>query len=259
MLNSIKIYLLPAMMILTLGGCNSVTVDANYASTNQGIVNSGLSSLSTLYLWDTSTNSLVLLDDLAWPQNFTRPDGQGTEFKASRIKAAGISFTGGAPLAEDIVKIEAKISDSAELVVKDYRITRMRSPALNFIQLINASTPEQKAVMQLPEAAKPRSPLRYVIVNWAATGKEAELRFEQSASASGKFPIRLASGEAQVEFKNLSTQSFKNDNLEQGVPAIIQLKVFQVGIEQRSDGSFFTVNDQSDNWNEQLLRALRAR
>lgn len=259
MLNVIKTTLVPAAIALVLGGCQSVTVDANYASTRQGIVNSGLASLSTLYRWDTSTNSLLLLDDLAWPANFTRPDGRGLEFKASRVRSAGVTFTGGAPIAEDIVKIESRINDSAELVVKDYLITRMRAPTTNFIDLINASTAGQKEALRLGDAAKSRSPLRYVIVNWAVVGKEFEVRFDQSVVASGRFPIKLASGDVNVEIKNLSTQSFKNDNLEQGVPAIIQMKVFKVGIEQRGDGSFYTVTDESDHWSETLLKALRAR
>ncbi len=245
---------------ISLAGCQrTVTVDISYAQTDQGVWNSGLSSLSTAYLWDTSANTLTQLDDLAWPSGFSRPDGEGLAFNASDIRSGGVTFTGGAPIKEDIVAANAKIANSTSLVVKDYRIHQMRSPSQNLIDLLNASSEQQKSVMRLAEAARPRSALRYVVINRAVTGKDVELRFDNSLDAGASFPIKLASGEFKLEFKNVSTGSFKNADLDKGTPAMIQMKVFRLHLGPNAGQTTFQIVDESAKWQGQLLAALRAR
>ena len=249
-----------ALSSVWLGGCDrTVTVDISYAQTDQGVWNSGLSSLSTVYRWDTAANTLDQLDDLTWPPGFSRPDGEGIAFSASDIRSGGVTFSGGAPIKEDIVAINAKVASSAALVVKDYRIYQMRSPTQNLIDLLNASSEQQRSIMRLADAAQPRSPLRYVVISRAVTGKDVELRFDNSVDAGASFPVKLASGEVKLDFKNVSAGSFRNADLDKGTPAMIQLKVFRVHLGPSGGQTTFQIVDESARWQAQLLAALRAR
>lgn len=256
----LSITALLAGVAIIIAGCDrSVSVDMSYAKTDQGVWNTGLSSLSTAYLWDTSANSLTLLDDLAWPTGFDRPDGEGIAFSASDVRSADIRFNGGAPTQEDIVAVKALVARSTSIVVKDYRIKRMRSPRQNFVDLLNLSSDAQKAAMRLPEAARPGSALRYVVINWAVTGKTVELRFEDSVSGSASFPIQLASGEVKLDFKNASASSFHNADLDKGTPAIVQMKIFRIRLARSADQTTFQVDDETASKEGRLLAALRSR
>lgn len=244
-------------LVLGLGcvcGCRA-TVDANYALTNAGVVNSGLHSLSSFYLWDMKSGTISELETGSDPKSCCRAVGSGTSFAAGGITNIGVKATGRAAGKE--AAIASEIAQNAYLQLNVFSENKTKEPKTELHRDLNGEDgDEYKVQWQLEDALNPEAKLRYLKITRSLTAESAEIFYGTAATIGTSFPVETVKGTIEVEVTASSFNKFEGGT----TPAIVEYAVYKIKKLRNEKGKIvYRFVDDTSITASDIAAALKAR
>ncbi|MEP3045188.1 MAG: hypothetical protein ABJL55_04640 [Roseibium sp.] len=245
-------FLILVFLTLPILGCKA-TIDANHAHTDAGFVNSGLRSISTFYIWNTSNNVIRLLESGKYSANCCQTRAKNTTFTAGSITNFGVKAEGNAVGYE--AEIAAAVSRNAYIKLANFEEKTAIQPKTDLHDYMNVTGADKIRVQwQLDEAIKPSSNIRYLKIVRAISATEAEIYYKNQLAVGTEFPVKVANATIDVEITASSLNKFEGGT----TPAIIEFAVYKV-IKTRNANNIIVYRfvDDTDITDADIATALK--
>lgn len=199
---------------LPLAACNNtantINLDTNFAATPRGLVNSGGYQQGSFFRWDTRSDQIVYLGEIA---GFSPVDpashgvDQETSFEVDLGGSASVDLVNKAA-------VEAAIKSRTKFIIKDAQRVAYSGVFTKISDTLNAGSQNGGGLVEEwgINSAIASGGVYYLLIRDVTFGDELELSVDNSTSASASLPLEIANASFNVKFDRSGLGRIKGDN-----------------------------------------------